>query len=129
MGVKTSTIRRRTTGCQALTRSGGRTTPRCVLASCVLGVCVSEPLAADWCSHFLLQPVSALAIDGPGARLTTGSHDYDIKMYDFGGMSAGQGKEGYKPFRSWEPAGSYHVSSPSNIARGRVGPDATFWLL
>jgi hypothetical protein len=54
-----------------------------------------------------LQPVSALALDPSGARVATGSHDYDIKMYDFGGMTAGEG--GYKPFASWEPTGSYHV--------------------
>ena len=42
--------------------------------------------------------------------MATGSHDYDIKMYDYGGMTAGEG--GYKPFASWEPTGSYHVRPP-----------------
>lgn len=48
--------------------------------------------------------VSALAVDPSGARVLTGSHDYDVKLWDFGGMDAR-----FKPFRSWEPAGSYYV--------------------
>ncbi|KAG9128302.1 hypothetical protein FRC07_001237 [Ceratobasidium sp. 392] len=48
--------------------------------------------------------VSALAVDPSGARVVTGSHDYDVKLWDFGGMDAR-----FKPFRSWEPAESYHV--------------------
>jgi WD40 repeat protein len=48
--------------------------------------------------------VSALAVDPSGARVLTGSHDYDVKLWDFGGMDAR-----FKPFRSWEPAESYHV--------------------
>lgn len=48
--------------------------------------------------------VSALALDPPGARVASGSHDYECKLWDFGGMNAS-----LKPFKSWEPAGSYHV--------------------
>lgn len=48
--------------------------------------------------------VSALTLDGSGARILSGSHDYDCKMWDFGGMGGN-----HKPFRSWEPAGSYYV--------------------
>lgn len=48
--------------------------------------------------------VSALALDPSGARIVSGSHDYDCKLWDFGGMDM-RGK----PFKSWEPAGSYHV--------------------
>ncbi|KAG8734957.1 hypothetical protein FRC11_003561, partial [Ceratobasidium sp. 423] len=48
--------------------------------------------------------VSALAVDPSGARVVTGSHDYDVKLWDFGGMDSR-----FKPFRSWEPAESYHV--------------------
>lgn len=51
-----------------------------------------------------IQVVSALAVDPSGARVVTGSHDYDVKLWDFGGMDAR-----FKPFRSWEPAESYHV--------------------
>ncbi|CAE6520445.1 unnamed protein product [Rhizoctonia solani] len=51
-----------------------------------------------------LSVVSALAVDPSGARVVTGSHDYDVKLWDFGGMDAR-----FKPFRSWEPAESYHV--------------------
>ncbi|RXW24743.1 hypothetical protein EST38_g1124 [Candolleomyces aberdarensis] len=49
--------------------------------------------------------VSALAMDPSGARVLSGSHDYDCKLWDFGGMSAE-----CKPFKSWEPAGSYPIN-------------------
>ena len=48
--------------------------------------------------------VSALALDPSGARIVSGSHDYDCKLWDFGGMDMR-----CKPFNSWEPAGTYHV--------------------
>ncbi|KAI3622664.1 transcription factor [Moniliophthora roreri] len=48
--------------------------------------------------------VSALALDPSGARVASGSHDYDCKLWDFGGMTMDA-----KPFKSWEPAGSYHI--------------------
>lgn len=53
--------------------------------------------------------VSALALDPSGARILSGSHDYDCKLWDFGGMD-----QRCKPFKSWEPAESYHVG-PSVI--------------
>lgn len=48
--------------------------------------------------------ISALAVDPSGARVVSGSHDYDCKLWDFGGMSASP-----KPFKTWEPAGTYYV--------------------
>ncbi|KAF8807194.1 WD40 repeat-like protein [Phlegmacium glaucopus] len=48
--------------------------------------------------------VSALALDPSGARIISGSHDYDCKLWDFGGMDMR-----CKPFKSWEPAGTYHI--------------------
>ncbi|KAF7320223.1 Transcriptional factor [Mycena kentingensis (nom. inval.)] len=48
--------------------------------------------------------ISALALDPSGARVVSGSHDYDCKLWDFGGMDYR-----CKPFKSWEPAGSYHI--------------------
>ena len=48
--------------------------------------------------------VSGLALDPSGARIVSGSHDYDCKLWDFGGMDMR-----CKPFKSWEPAGTYHV--------------------
>ncbi|CAK5280130.1 unnamed protein product [Mycena citricolor] len=48
--------------------------------------------------------VSALSLDPSGARVLSGSHDYDCKLWDFGGMD-----HRCKPFKSWEPAGSYYV--------------------
>lgn len=49
--------------------------------------------------------VTALAVDPPGARVITGGYDYDVKMWDFGGMSGD-----FKPFKSFEPYENYHVS-------------------
>ncbi|KAG8879811.1 hypothetical protein FRB97_001381 [Tulasnella sp. 331] len=51
--------------------------------------------------------VSALALDPSGARIVSGSHDYDCKLWDFGGMGGGVGEA--KPFKTWEPAGTYYV--------------------
>lgn len=48
--------------------------------------------------------VSALTLDPSGARVLSGSYDYDCKLWDFGGMTANP-----KPFKTWEPAGSYYV--------------------
>lgn len=48
--------------------------------------------------------VSAVAIDRSGARVATGSTDYDVKMWDFGGMSSD-----LRPFKSFEPAENYPV--------------------
>jgi WD40 repeat protein len=48
--------------------------------------------------------VSALTLDPSGARVLSGSHDYDAKLWDFGGMDIR-----CKPFKSWEPAGMYYV--------------------
>ncbi|KAK0544237.1 hypothetical protein OC845_005700 [Tilletia horrida] len=46
--------------------------------------------------------VTALAVDIPGARIATGASDYDVKLWDFGGMSST-----FRPFKTFEPAGSY----------------------
>lgn len=50
--------------------------------------------------------VSALAIDPSGARFASGAHDYDVKLWDFGGMGGGIGKA----FKSFEPAENYYVN-------------------
>ena len=50
--------------------------------------------------------VSALALDPSGARVLSGSQDYDCKLWDFGGMDWR-----CKPFKTWEPAGTYFVRS------------------
>jgi WD40 repeat protein len=61
-----------------------------------------------WCRNYeatlFLQVVSAISIDGPGARIATGSHDYDVKIWDFGGMNAR-----LEPFKTFEPSESYPV--------------------
>lgn len=48
--------------------------------------------------------ISALALDPSGARVLSGSHDYDCKLWDFGGMTSNT-----RSFKTWEPAGSYYV--------------------
>ncbi|TFK57426.1 transcription factor [Heliocybe sulcata] len=48
--------------------------------------------------------ISALALDPSGARIVSGSHDYDCKLWDFGGMDMR-----CKPFKTWEPAGTYYI--------------------
>lgn len=48
--------------------------------------------------------VSALALDPSGARIVSGSHDYDTKLWDFGGMDART-----RPFKSWEPQETHYV--------------------
>lgn len=48
--------------------------------------------------------ISALALDPTGTRVATGSHDYEVKLWDFGGMT-----QAFRPFRAWEPAENYPV--------------------
>ncbi|KAF9535568.1 transcription factor [Crepidotus variabilis] len=48
--------------------------------------------------------ISAIGLDTSGARMVTGSHDYDCKLWDFGGMDMR-----CKPFKTWEPSGSYYI--------------------
>ncbi|RUP44654.1 hypothetical protein BC936DRAFT_149168 [Jimgerdemannia flammicorona] len=48
--------------------------------------------------------VSALALDPSGARLVSGSYDYDVKFWDFAGMDAS-----LRPFRSIEPMPGHQV--------------------
>ncbi|KAH7104634.1 transcription factor [Auriculariales sp. MPI-PUGE-AT-0066] len=50
--------------------------------------------------------LSAVAMEPSGARMVSGAHDYELKMWDFGGMAS----DSAKPFKSWEPAGSYYVN-------------------
>ncbi|EIN13578.1 transcription factor [Punctularia strigosozonata HHB-11173 SS5] len=49
--------------------------------------------------------ISALTLDPSGARVVSGSHDYDCKLWDFGGMD-----HRCKPFKTWEPSGSYYIN-------------------
>ncbi|KAI5991495.1 hypothetical protein EDD15DRAFT_2447662 [Pisolithus albus] len=49
--------------------------------------------------------ISALALDPSGARVLSGSYDYDCKLWDFGGMTTQT-----RSFKTWEPAGSYYVN-------------------
>ncbi|GAA5906824.1 WD40 repeat domain-containing protein [Sporobolomyces salmoneus] len=51
-----------------------------------------------------IKTVSALSMDPSGARLVSGSYDYDLKIWDFGGM-----KSDFKPFRSFESRAGHQV--------------------
>jgi WD repeat-containing protein 70 len=62
--------------------------------------------------------VSALTLDPSGARVLSGSHDYDCKLWDFGGMDLR-----CKPFKSWEPAETYHVRFAFRIVAGKDAND------
>jgi len=57
-----------------------------------------------------MQTVSAMSLDPSGARLVTGSYDYDLKIWDFGGM-----KSDFKPFRSFESRAGHQVSSLNSL--------------
>ncbi|SCV71516.1 BQ2448_3104 [Microbotryum intermedium] len=48
--------------------------------------------------------VSALSMDPAGGRIVSGSYDYDVKLWDFAGMTAA-----FKPFRSFEPKTGHQV--------------------
>lgn len=50
------------------------------------------------------QTVSALSLDPAGARVASGSYDYDLKLWDFGGMNTA-----FKPFRSFEARAGHQV--------------------
>ncbi|WOO77649.1 WD repeat-containing protein 70 [Vanrija pseudolonga] len=58
--------------------------------------------------------VSALAVEPSGARVATGSHDYDCKLWDFGGMD-----QRLRPFKSFEPNGSYFIHDLSYAPDGK----------
>ncbi|CAN1270096.1 WD repeat-containing protein 70 [Linum perenne] len=48
--------------------------------------------------------VSALAIDNSGSRVLSGSYDYTVRMYDFGGMNSS-----LQSFRQLEPSEGHQV--------------------
>ncbi|KAI8374471.1 WD40-repeat-containing domain protein [Radiomyces spectabilis] len=48
--------------------------------------------------------VSALALDPAGARLITGSYDYDLKFWDFAGMD-----KSFRPFRTVQPFEDHQI--------------------
>ncbi|KAM0748750.1 WD40 repeat-like protein [Meredithblackwellia eburnea MCA 4105] len=52
-----------------------------------------------------VKTVSALSLDPAGARIASGSYDYDVKLWDFGGMTS----VNVKPFRSFEPLDGHQV--------------------
>lgn len=50
--------------------------------------------------------VSAIGIDNNGARMASGSYDFDVKLWDFGGMDAS-----FQPFRSFRPCECHQIKS------------------
>jgi len=81
-----------------------------------------------WRAEQLLtaQICSAIAVDPSGARIATGSHDYDTKLWDFGGMDSR-----LKPFKSFEANGNYYVRDGgalhSTKTECRCGISTTRW--
>ena len=69
--------------------------------------------------------MTALAFDRSGARLLTGSNDYNVEMYDFGGMN-----RSHRPFKVFTPRDGHVVVaisfSPSSdrfvVATGSAQP-------
>lgn len=52
------------------------------------------------------KPVSALGLDPSGARLITGGYDYEVQLWDFGGMDSTM-----KSFRTVRPCQSHQICS------------------
>lgn len=51
------------------------------------------------------KPTSAISLDPSGARIATGSYDYDVRLWDFGGMTSL-----FQPFKTIsEPFGNYWI--------------------
>ncbi|CAG8770728.1 13583_t:CDS:10, partial [Dentiscutata erythropus] len=50
------------------------------------------------------ESVSTLTLDPAGARLITGSYDYDVKFWDFAGMDST-----FRPFRTIKPCGDHQI--------------------
>src|SRR5271169_847882 len=50
------------------------------------------------------QAVSAITLDPSGSRLVSGSYDYDVKFWDFAGMSSA-----LKPFKTIEPVEGHPI--------------------
>lgn len=48
--------------------------------------------------------VTALSADPSGARVVTGGFDFQVNMYDFGGMDSR-----FRPFRTLEPCGAHQI--------------------
>lgn len=61
---------------------------------------------------YKLQAATALDLDPSGSRLVTGSHDYDIKLWDFAAMNST-----LRPFKSFEGCETNHVSCLFNHPR------------
>lgn len=59
------------------------------------------------------KPISALALDPSGARLLTGGDDYNLKFWDFPGMT-----QTLEPFRYMEPQEGYHIRDLSYSVTG-----------
>ncbi|KAL8292109.1 hypothetical protein RQP46_001575 [Phenoliferia psychrophenolica] len=57
--------------------------------------------------------ISALSLDPSGGRVASGSYDYEIKLWDFGGMNSS-----FKPFRSWECNEGHQVHDVQFSVRG-----------
>ena len=60
-----------------------------------------------------VKAVTGLALDPAGARLVTGSQDFDVKFWDFNAMDSR-----FQSFRTIQPMENYHIRSIQYSARG-----------
>lgn len=66
--------------------------------------------------------VTAIAADRAGARLLTGGEDYQLQMFDFGGM-----KRDMRSFRKLEPMEGYPINALSFSPSGARPPQLCSW--
>ena len=64
------------------------------------------PISHEIKLNHALKAVSGLALDPAGARLVTGSQDFDVKFWDFNAMDAR-----FQSFRTIQPMENYHIRS------------------
>ena len=64
------------------------------------------PISHEITLDHSLRAVSGLALDPAGARLVSGSHDFDVKFWDFNAMDSRFGS-----FRTIQPMENYHIRS------------------
>ncbi|VDQ14475.1 unnamed protein product [Trichobilharzia regenti] len=50
------------------------------------------------------KPLTAIGVDAAGARVATGGFDFDVKLWDFGGMD-----NSCRPFKAFRPCGEHQI--------------------
>ena len=71
------------------------------------------PISSEISLKHGVKPIAACALDEAGARLLTGGNDYQMKFWDFPGMT-----QTLEPFRYLEPQEGHQIRSLSYSASG-----------